>query len=39
MYANAQASGEGAAPGGESSGSADDEVVDAEIVDEDGANG
>jgi molecular chaperone DnaK len=36
MYANAQASGEGAAPGGDGSGAADDEVVDAEIVDEDG---
>jgi molecular chaperone DnaK len=36
MYANAQASGEGTAPAGDGSGSADDEVVDAEIVDEDG---
>jgi molecular chaperone DnaK len=39
MYANAQASGEGAAAGGATgAGTSDDEVVDAEIVDEDGSN-
>jgi molecular chaperone DnaK len=39
MYANAQASGEGAPTGDPGAASSDDEVVDAEIVDEDGGNG
>jgi len=37
MYANAHAAGEGAPAGDAGAGSSDDEVVDAEIVDEDGA--
>jgi molecular chaperone DnaK len=39
MYADAQASGEGAPAGDAGPASADDEVIDAEIVDEDGGNG
>src|SRR3954453_4671197 len=39
MYAGAQAAGEGAPTDGADATSGDDDVVDAEIVDEDGSNG
>jgi len=39
MYANAQPGAEAGAPGGDTAGAADDDVVDAEIVDEDRKGG